>query len=248
MVRQGPVLILAWSLLLVCQQGPATTWATGPGPTKTVVGITAQDSHGTAQSDPELPKFLDKMDSFYQKLGSFQADFDQVSEIKTMHTQRHSSGKVYFLKPDRMRWTYEVPEKRDVYLIGEKMTVYVPSENMVIEQPMGQALPGTAPAQLFMGVGELSKSFTISRASGIKQNKKETCLRLIPKNKQGLAVEEILLWVGNENCLPVKTESSDILGNRTTLTFRNERANPKLDQSLFYFEIPADAEVVTNPY
>jgi len=250
-MRQGFIFLFALLFLLLCLEGPAgvgVAWANGPGSTGTAAGEATQDPQEGARKDPELARFLGQMDAAYQKIRSFQADFDQVSETKTIQREKHSSGRVYFLKPDRMRWRYHAPEVRDIYLLGELIYVHMPSQNMVIEQMLGQALPGTAPARLFMGVRVLTESFFISRAPDRNQGDKAACLRLTPREKKGIAVEEILLWIGKEDFLPVRTESRDILGNRTTLNFQNQKANPSLGEGLFRFQIPADAEIVRNPY
>ena len=197
---------------------------------------------------PDLESMLRQMDAVYGNLQSFQAEFHQVSEAKTIQRTRQSSGNVYFLKPDKMRWSYRVPEKQEIYLMGEQIYVYLPQKNLVINQTLDQALPGMAPARLFMGVKELSESFTISLASDARQENKAHCLRLVPKQRRGISVEEILLWVAKEGFLPVKTESWDLLGNHTTLTFRNGKANKNLSEKIFRFQIPSDAEVVSNFY
>jgi len=61
-------------------------------------------------------------------------------------------------------------------------------------------------------------------------------------------VEEILIWLRKDNFLPSQSESLDILGNRTKLTFSKWEINVALPDELFDFEIPPDAEVMDTPF
>ena len=99
-----------------------------------------------------------------------------------------------------------------------------------------------------MGVEELCESFVISLADTDAEDEKAYCLRLTPKKKGTISVEEILLWVGQKDFLPLRTESRDVLGNRTTLLFRNAEVNVPLKEELFRFEIPPDAEILGSPF
>ncbi len=194
------------------------------------------------EESPLLDRVLSQMDSSYRTLQSFRADFEQESETKTFQRKSRASGKVYFLKPSEMRWSYLQPEVREVYLSGEKMTVYLPGRNQVIEQELTDAMQGVAPARLFMGVEELVSSFFVSMDCGDGSDEDAYCLRLAPRQREAISVEEILLWVGKKDFLPLRTESRDVLGNRTTLSFRNRERNIPLKEELFRFAPPADAE------
>jgi outer membrane lipoprotein-sorting protein len=117
-----------------------------------------------------------------------------------------------------------------------------------MEQTLNDAMPGVAPARLFMGVEELVESFSVSLDCGEKGERESYCLRLTPKKNKAISVEEILLWLGKKDFLPVRTESRDVLGNRTTLSFQNGEANVPLKKELFRFEVPPDAEVISNTF
>ncbi len=197
-------------------------------------------------NDNLLTDILKQMDATYQELSSFQANFDQESETMVMQKRKKSSGKFYFQKPDKMRWLYQRPEKRDIYLVAEKIMIHLPSRKQVLKQTLDQALPGMAPTRLFMGTNELIKSFSISLVP--EETEGTYRLRLIPKEKGKMSVENILISIEKKNFLPIKTETHDIMGNRTTLIFSKGKANIHLEDDLFFFQIPADVEVIENLY
>lgn len=201
-----------------------------------------------AGENASLDGILQRMDRVYQGLTSYRAQFEQESETKAFQRKTRSSGRVYFLKPGRMRWSYLEPEPREVYLSGEQILIYMPDRNQVIEQRFTDAMPGMAPARLFMGVEELAGSFEITLAEPDQQREDAYCLRLIPKKKEALSVDEILLWLGKQDLLPLRTASRDVLGNLTTLVFHDSEVNVPLKEALFHFEIPPGTEVLNNPF
>ncbi len=207
-----------------------------------------EETRQPVREAPLLDRILSQMDASYENLQSYRAEFEQESETKTFHRKRHASGRVYFLKPSKMRWSYLQPEQREVYLSGEKIHIYLPGRNQVIEQTLDDAMSGVAPARLFMGVEELVGSFSVSADCADDNDENAYCLRLTPKKNKAFSVEEILLWVGKKDFLPLRTESRDVLGNRTTLSFRNAEVNVPLKEELFHFEVPPEAEVLSNPF
>jgi outer membrane lipoprotein carrier protein len=240
----------ALCLLLLCFAGPSMAGGVEEdmGTSKDPVPEKSEETRQAEQEAPLLDSILSQMDASYRKLHSYRAEFEQDSETKTFKRKRRASGKVYFLKPSEMRWNYLEPEERDVYLSRERIHIYLPGRNQVIEQTLNDAMPGVAPARLFMGVEELVGSFSVSADCADEDVENAYCLRLTPKKNKALSVEEILLWVGKKDFLPLRTESRDVLGNRTTISFRNGEANVPLKEEFFQFQSPPDAEVISNTF
>lgn len=241
-------LALCVVLLWLAAPSPSDGVAGTPGKPQGPVPGKTEEMRRPEQKAAPLDLVLTRMDAAYRKLRSYRAEFEQESETKTFQRKRLASGRVYFLKPGEMRWDYLQPEAREVYVSGERIRIYLPGLNQVIEQTLNDAMPGVAPARLFMGVEELVGSFSVSSDCPAHAVEDAYCLRLTPKQNQAVSVEEILLWVGKKDFLPLRTESRDVLGNRTTLSFRNGEANVPLEEALFQFQVPPDAEVISNSF
>jgi outer membrane lipoprotein carrier protein len=241
---------LAFCVVLLWFAAPSMAGgvAENPGKPQDPVPGKTEETRQPEREAPLLDSILSQMDASYRKLQSYRAEFEQESETKTFQRKRQTSGKVYFLKPSEMRWDYLEPEEREVYLSGERIHIYLPGRNQVIEQTLNDAMPGVAPARLFMGVEELIGSFDVSVDCAHEDVENAYCLRLTPKKNKAISVEEILLWVGKKDFLPLRTESRDVLGNRTTLSFRNGETNVPLKEELFQFQVPPDAEVISNTF
>jgi len=240
----------ALCLVLLWFAGPSMAGGEGgdPGTSQAPVPAKTEKTRQPEQEAPHLDSILSQMDASYRNLRSYRAEFEQESETKTFQRKRQTSGKVYFLKPSEMRWDYLHPEEREVYLSGETIRIYLPGRNQVIEQTLTDAMPGVAPARLFMGVAELVGSFSVSADCADESVADAYCLRLVPKKDKAISVEEILLWVGKKDFLPLRTESRDVLGNRTTISFVKGEANVPLKEELFQFQVPAGAEVISNTF
>jgi outer membrane lipoprotein carrier protein len=220
-----------------------------PVASREVRSPTAEEDVELGQEPSPLDPILLKMDRAYRRIRSYRAEFEQESETQAFESNRKASGRIYYLKPGKMRWTYLQPELREVYMSADKMTIYLPGRNQVIEQTWNDAMPGVAPARLFMGIDELLRSFSVSlKDTGEKEESGAYCLRLAPKDRKSISVEEILLWVGKTDFLPLQSESRDILGNRTRLHFRNGEVNIPLKEELFRFQAPPDAEGIGNSF
>ena len=241
---------LALCMILLWFANPSMAGGVGgdPGKSQDPVPEKTEETRQPEQEAPLLDSILSQMDASYRKLQSYRAEFEQESETKTFQRKRQASGKVYFLKPSEMRWNYLQPEEREVYLSGERIRIYLPGRNQVIEQTLNDAMPGVAPARLFMGVEELVGSFSVSADCADEDVENAYCLRLTPKKNQAISVEEVLLWVGKKDFLPLRTESRDVLGNRTTISFLKGEVNVPLKEELFRFQVPPDAEVMSNTF
>ena len=241
---------LALCMVLLWFSNPLMAGGVGgdPGKSQDPVPEKTEETRQPEQEAPLLDSILSQMDASYRKLHSYRAEFEQDSETKTFKRKRRASGRVYFLKPSEMRWNYLEPEEKEVYLSRERIHIYLPGRNQVIEQTLNDAMPGVAPARLFMGVEELVGSFSVSADCAHEDVENAYCLRLTPKKNKAISVEEILLWVGKKDFLPLRTESRDVLGNRTTISFRNGEANIPLKEELFQFQVPPGVEVISNTF
>lgn len=241
---------LALCMILLWFANPSMAGGVGgdPGKSQDPVPEKTEETRQPEQEAPLLDSILSQMDASYRKLQSYRAEFEQESETTTFKRKRQASGRVYFLKPSEMRWDYLQPEEREVYLSGERIQIYLPGRNQVIEQTLTDAMPGVAPARLFMGVEELVGSFSVSADCAAEDVENAYCLRLTPKKNKAISVEEILLWVGKKDFLPLRTESRDVLGNRTTISFLKGETNIPLKEELFQFQVPPGVEVISNTF
>jgi len=100
-----------------------------------------------------------RVQSFYNRTQTFQADFTQRYTIKAYSRTKDSSGKVTFEKPGKMSWRYTTNGNR-VVSDGKVLRVYEEDNKQMYEQPMDQSQYPAALAFL-VGEGDIRASFKL---------------------------------------------------------------------------------------
>lgn len=224
--------------------GPQRIEADPPGPSA-ASGSAGSPVSAAASSirDPELEGILQRMETVYRGIRTFQARFDQETETKSLRRTRKSSGWIYVQKPDKVRWSYEEPELQEVYVLGDRILLWIPARNQVLKATEAD-MPGMAQIRVLLAQGRLWESFSISLLPPPADGEAFHCLRLVPATGTKLSIEEMILFVRKEDSLLERTESRDLVGNVTRIRFRDWQVNASLSPDLFRFEIPQGAEVL----
>lgn len=197
--------------------------------------------------DPELEGILQRMETVYHSIRTFQARFDQETETKSLRRTRRSSGWIYVEKPDKMRWSYKEPEPQEVYVLGDRVFLWIPARNQVLKSSEAD-MPGMAQIRVLLAQGRLSESFSITLVPPPADSEGFHCLRLVPTESTKISLEEMILFVRKGDSLLERTESRDLVGNVTRIRFHDWRVNGQLPPDLFRFEIPQGAEVLEGAF
>ncbi len=196
-------------------------------------------------AEPAPNTIVDQLQATYQKIRTYRTMFTQETESTILHTSRSSSGRIIFKKPGKMRWTYESPRVQEIFLLPDRIYIYLPEQRQVITSAPGEYLAGVTPTKFLMGMGNLKEDFTVSLIQDTKPADTVYHLRLVPKESKS-QITSIDLWVRSKDFIIDATESVDVMGNRTVVRFSRQEINPDLPESLFSFEIPKDAEIITD--
>ena len=68
-------------------------------------------------------------------------------------------------------------------------------------------------------------------------------LIMAPENKASV-VEQMRVWVDPRRWFLLQVEQREVNGNRTAYVLRDHRANKKIDDEVFAFEVPEGVEVL----
>jgi chaperone LolA len=114
-----------------------------------------------SEGDPLAP-----LEARYQKATTLQANFlERYSENGTQ--VRVEAGKAYFLRPGRMRWEYEKPEKSVFLVDGKYVWFYVPDDHTATRMPAKKSDDWRTPiAFLTTGMKLARRSLPLRSASG----------------------------------------------------------------------------------
>ena len=203
----------------------------------------AQYNTMAAQGAPhgaDLKQVLDRLQHHYRDTRSFSAKFNE--EIATVGAaKRNRSGKVSFLKPGRMRWDFDEPEKQIIVSDGETVYSFDPDLNQVVETPLRQAIKSSSATSFLLGMGNINRDFKAQFADIPTPDP----IRLKLDAKTGGYKIEIAVDPKTYNLTTLTL--TDQLGDVTKITFSDIHDNVELPESTFAFKTPPGADVVTAP-
>ena len=177
----------------------------------------------------------------YQSISDFSADFVQSYRAGVLKTQTRESGTVAVKKPGKMRWTYVKPERKEFVSDGSKMSIYIPEDKQVIERDTADQ--ATTPDLFLSGRGDIARDFTPSYVDSTVAG--TIALKLVPRKSEPeyeyliLALDPVSLQIRG---LTIR----DHQGGESTLTFANIRENRGLSDKDFVFRPPRGVTVVTD--
>lgn len=191
--------------------------------------------------EPPPETVLTRVEAFYQELKSFYAEFNQEVYWRRGYEVQASGGRIWFKRPNRLRWEYRYPERMLIVSDGQKVYFYSEEDRQVIILSLEKAFSR-------MVIGLMTGRHRLKRDFVLLSGKPETngegyFLELKPREEKG-QVSRIRLKV-----LPKTGEIKEIwywdfLGNLTHLTFEKVQFNLKIEDKKFSFTPPKDAEII----
>jgi outer membrane lipoprotein carrier protein len=189
---------------------------------------------------------MTKVQAQYDKTGAFQARFQQESRLKAMQQTDSAAGWMYFQKPSRMRWQYEIPaeQKKEVVSDGRLVWMYMPQDSVVMVYKIEQVLRSDLVMRFFSGIGQFQKDFNISWNRPPKQGE-PLVIDLFPKKEQA-ELKRLTLTINPKTYLLDKLEFANALGEETRFTFSQMKLDVKLAPDFFSFKPPPGVQVVSE--
>ena len=215
-----------------------------------VFGAIVVLGHGVGALASNVDDVVSRVDDRYAKTQDLQGTFTQETIIEGFETGFESTGRFYLKKPGLLRWDYLEPSKEHIYVDGDQVMMYVPEHQQVVKGTLTQISASKGPLALLLGVGKLSKQFTVlesAEASG--DSKKIPDVTLIPKPDGDTAptIKKILLQLFTDSYLIQTITIFETSGNISRVHFDHIQANQGLATNLLKFTLPPDVVVVDFP-
>ena len=185
-------------------------------------------------------EIIKKVQSFYAEAQDFQADFKQIYTYKIYGRKKISTGKVFFKKPARMRWDYEVPTPRVFIADGQTLWVYEPEEAQVFKRELSSAQLPVA-LRFMQGKARLDQEFKLHSMQA--KDKGVVELSLKPKSAQ-VDFKTLKLRVRTSNGEVLASILVDATGNLNEISFVAVKVNQGLPNEGFSFTPPKGVRVI----
>ena len=194
----------------------------------------------TGQAETLEQEALDAVQSNYEKILTFEAEFAQKSYVKMMDETQHAKGTVSIKKPGRMKWIYGAPDTQVLISNGKTLWHYVADEEQVTKIPIESIYSSNTPALFLAGQGNLIQTFNVESVS-LETN--PISITLTPK-KDDQALTRLQLFANNKNYQITGSTVYDKLGNKTEIHFSKIKTNRAIPEKTFQFQAPPNVEVL----
>ena len=181
-------------------------------------------------------------------------------------SDRAESGTVYFSRPGRMRWEYEVPDKKLFLTDGKTAWFYVPADHTVTRAPMKESTDWRTPLALLTGKADLGRYCKhIEIVSTTPDNPGDVTLRCVPAGsgatganteasddaaRQALSldqtgkIQDVLLEADPKTGWLERVTIQEPGGIEMEYRFSKWEGNPALPGAMFHFTAPKGVAIV----
>jgi len=174
----------------------------------------------------------------YNAIKTLQASFIQNYQFQG-RKRPPESGKLYLLRPGKMRWEYSQPAGKLFVTDGKDVYFYSPATNRVEKSKFKESADFRAPLAFLLGRLDFNRDFKEYRSSPEGANLR---IRAIPKSDKSPYKDIEFVLTPANGISQVKVTGQD--GSVMEFAFSGEARNAPLAASLFQFQAPAGAEMV----
>jgi len=180
---------------------------------------------------------------------TWSAEFIQTRTFKSLTQPLTATGQVWFAAPNRFRWELGNPPQTIAVRAPEEMLVFYPRLKRVERYPLTGDQPG--PWRDALGLLEAgfprSKAEMEGRLNIVSQTVKDNNCELVLEPKSAAArrmMPQIKIIFDTMDFMLHATELQFADGSTMRNDFMNSKLNPKVDESAFTPQIPADFKII----
>ncbi len=200
----------------------------------------------SAQNE-NLDSVVDKIQSKYEHIEDFHADFIQEANVKALNRVQKAEGEVWFKKPGMMRWNYYEPSKDEIVSDGQTMWFYNEEEKQVIQSPLSQVSDSGTTTTLLSGLGKIKELFKASFSNSKEfETNGNYFIDLQPKEDEE-DFNKVTVSVDKASMIVNAMYLYDPYGNLTKVTLNNIQIDKGVSDTLFNFKVPDGVEVIKPP-
>jgi outer membrane lipoprotein carrier protein len=183
-----------------------------------------------------------RLEQKLQSLRSLQADFEQSYYSASMTAPLHEKGRLFFQRPNRMRWEYFEPESK-VFLYREGIfEQYYAEDKQLIRSRLSGEDSGAEILALLTGEKKLRDTYAIEAGPLPAALKNVHSLKLTPLQEGEYS--SILVEVDDRTSLLIRAVFTDLAGNRTEFLFKKAKTDVPLPSQTFELKVPQDCDII----
>ncbi len=218
----------------------------------------AAGPHHASTKTTDAP-LLRRFEERYRRANRLEATFlERYTESGRL--VRMEAGKAYFLRPGKMRWEYQSPEKNLFLVDGKTAWFYVPADHTVTRVPAKQSEDWRTPLALLAGEMKLSRICARIDLAGAEKPEKDgdvvlSCLLKGSETKADRTARNDAVHAKRDMLiLEVAQDTSELVrivlrgsgGVDLEFKFNDWQFDPAVPDSFFRFEVPPGVAIVNG--
>jgi outer membrane lipoprotein carrier protein len=207
-----------------------------------LAGGAFQTGRAAPATEPNGARVVAGLQRWLDETRDLEAEFEQILRSGALGSGLRESGRLWVVRPGKMRWDYREPENKVAIVDGDRTWLWIEEDDQLILGRLDGE--GDLLSNLLAGEGRIAELFEVAPA--VEAEKAEEGVhrvRLVPR-RGGEALEEIVLVVRPPEFSIVAAEVLDAAGNRIEYRFSRFRRNRGIPARRFEFEAPPGAEVL----
>jgi len=170
--------------------------------------------------------------SRYGQAAQLSASFVQTGVNRMMGTELKTEGKVYFKRPNRLRFDYLTEPKKSIVSDGQTLWMVWPDDKKYYSSTLPKDQGSEIPMKILAGNLDLSNNY---EAEITGMDKDAAMLTLRPKTDRA-TYRQVVLYIDSKSGELQKSVVTDVYGNDVVLTFSDIDTQTKIKDSLFGFK------------
>jgi outer membrane lipoprotein carrier protein len=194
-----------------------------------------------------------------QQLREFEAKYQGATRLQATFLERYrengqmvrgEAGEAYFLRPGKMRWDYQAPEKNTFLVDGKYVWFYSPADHTATRMPAKQSQDWRTPLAFLTSRIKLSRlCSTITLAPDEKLSQAGgsvyRCTLRGRADAESVGTKAVLFELSPTAAL-TRIVIPQEGGIEVEFSFTGWRWNPPLDKTMFQFVPPANVVIVNG--
>ncbi len=182
-------------------------------------------------------EIIEKMQRRLDDYKTFSANFEKQFYWAALDKSRSREGVIYLRSPGHFR--IELDNGDAVVADGRAIWSYVERNKQVVISPYAGEL--RTPWQVFVNYAERFVPLAVEEG---KLGGRSCYMLVLQPQTEASTTRQMKIWVDRKKWWLLKVEKIEINGDITTYVLKGHKANKKIDDSIFSFEIPQGSDIV----
>ncbi|MFH2042684.1 MAG: outer membrane lipoprotein carrier protein LolA [Acidobacteriota bacterium] len=183
---------------------------------------------------------IGRLEETFSRIRTFQAEFEQVYTSSSVSVPLTETGRIFFQKPDTMKWEYKTPEEK-IFLSGDGMfQYYIPEDNQLIRGSVPREGHEGEILLILSGQKKVSAGYDIEKI--MPEGEGAPVYKLTPK-EEGYYSHHLLV-IDERTGLIQTLALFDWTGNMTEIRFNGIRTDVRFKSGIFLLKVPDDVEII----